>query len=371
MSFLDEIYFDNSVRNYLVIIGAILVAILLKKILSKYIASILYRLFKSSAGNIDKKHFINLVIDPLQIFLVLVVSVLAIDELNFPSRLNVRVYHSSTKQIVESIIIGVIIISLIWIALRLIDFIALMLQIKGDKKSVKAESQLVLFFRDFLKVIIIILGGVVTLKFCFNAHIGQLITGLSIVGAALALAAKESLENLIASFIIFFDKPFGAGDLVRINNYQGFVERIGLRSTRIRTIEKTVVTVPNKQMVDSILDNWSMRNEIRNELRIELAPQTSAQKIEAAVSEIKKILESRSVLISASSVYLIEVTKNAALIIAEYFTDYSLSINDLNKLKEDINLEIKRMQEQNNILSSVANSFTFITPSTSEETKQP
>jgi MscS family membrane protein len=360
MSFLDEIYFDNPVRNYLIILAAILVAVLLKKVLSKYIASILYRLFKKSAGDIDKKHFIDLVVAPVEIFLVLLVSVLAIDRLNFPSQLNVQVYHVTTKQITESIIIGIVIISLIWIALRLIDFIALVLQLRGDKKSVKAESQLVLFFRDFLKVILIILGGVIILKFSFNAHIGQLITGLSIVGAALALAAKESLENLIASFIIFFDKPFEAGDMVRINNYQGFVERIGLRSTRIRTIDKTVVTVPNKQMVDSILDNWSMRNEIRNEIRIELAAQTTAEKIEIAVSEVKKILESNPENIFASSVYLTEVTKNGALIIAEYFTSYSLPIDQLNKLKQQLNLDIKKFQEGKDIQSAIVNSFTFI-----------
>jgi MscS family membrane protein len=359
MSFLDEIYFDNPVRNYLMILAAILLAVLLKKFLSKYAASILYHLFKKSAGEIDKKLFIDLVIAPLEMFLVLLVSVLAIDRLYFPSQLNVPVYHVTTKQIVESIIIGMIILSIIWIALRLVDFVALILQIKGDKGSVKAESQLVLFFRDFLIVIIIILGGVVILKFCFNAHIGQLITGLSIVGAALALAAKESLENLIASFIIFFDKPFAAGDLVRINNYQGFVERIGLRSTRIRTVDKTLVTVPNKQMVDSILDNWSMRNDVRNEIRIELASQTPAEKIEIAINEVKKILAARAESISAPSVYLTEITKNAALLIAEYFTSYSLSLDELNNLKQDLNLEIKKMQEQNNIRSSAAN-YTFI-----------
>jgi MscS family membrane protein len=98
------------------------------------------------------------------------------------------------------------------------------------------------------------------IKACFNQPLGHLLTGLSIVGAALALSARESLENLIASFIIFFDKPFFSGDTVKVNNITGTVEKIGLRSTRILTTDKTLVTVPNKQMVDSIVDNWSMRN---------------------------------------------------------------------------------------------------------------
>ena len=90
----------------------------------------------------------------------------------------------------------------------------------------------------------------VIIRFAFGWNIGSLLTGLSIVGAAIALALKESLENLIASFIIFFDKPFATGDLVKVNAITGTVEKIGLRSTRIRTEQKTFVTVPNKQMVD-------------------------------------------------------------------------------------------------------------------------
>ncbi len=112
-------------------------------------------------------------------------------------------------------------------------------------------------------------------------------------------------------------------------------------------------------MVDSILDNWSMRNDVRNEIRIELASQTPAEKIEIAINEVKKILAARAESISAPSVYLTEITKNAALLIAEYFTSYSLSLDELNNLKQDLNLEIKKMQEQNNIRSSAAN-YTFI-----------
>ena len=357
MDFLDKIYFDNPVRNYLLVAAVILVAIILKKILSRYIAALFYLPVKKVSKNIDKRLFVNLVVAPLEILIVLLISVIALDKLYFPKRLIVNVYHVTSKQIVESLVMGVIIISIIWGILRLIDFIVLIVQHKEDTEPTQNINQVILFFRDFLKVIVVILGGVILLKFCFNAHIGQLITGLSIVGAALALAAKESLENLIASFIIFFDKPFGAGDLVKVNNFLGFVERIGLRSTRIRTFDRTLVVVPNKQMVDSIVDNWSMRNLLRNEIRVELAPQTFSEKIQLALNEIKKIFEQKKNIALESSVFLTEITKNAAVIIAEYFTNSSLPVQELNKLKEDLNLEIKKMQEQNEIKPAVPNSL--------------
>ncbi len=360
MNFLDQVYFDNTVKNYLLVGGTILLALLFKKFLSRYIASLLHLPVKKFSANIDKNLFVNLVIQPIETLFILLISFLALDKLYFPRQWIINVYHVTSKQIVESIILGIIIISITWVVLRLIDFIVMVLQHKQDNAPTQSINQIILFFRDFLKVIIIIFCGVVILKFCFNAHIGNLITSLSIVGAALALAAKESLENLIASFIIFFDKPFSAGDLVKINNFTGFVERIGLRSTRIRTFDRTLVVVPNKQMVDGIVDNWSQRNLLRNEIRIELAPQTSSQKIELAVAEIKKIFKEKEALASNTSIFLAEITKNAALIIAEFFTEASLPIQQLNQLKEDLNIAIKKMQEQNEIKPAVANSFTFI-----------
>ena len=349
MDFLNEVYFDNSVRNYLLVFGVILLAFILKRFLSKYIAVLLYLPVKKYSENIDKRLFINLVVQPLGLLVVILISVLAIDRLNFPQTLVVKIYHVTSKQIIESFVIGIIIICAIWVVLRLIDFIVLIFQHKEDFTSTQTNKQLLLFFRDFLKVIVIILGGIIILKFCFSANIGNLITGLSIVGAALALAAKESLENLIASFIIFSDKPFAAGDLVKVNNFSGLVERIGLRSTRIRTVDRTLVVVPNKQMVDSIVDNWSMRSLVRNEIRIELAPQTSSEKIQLALDEIKKIFKQKEDVSLNTTVFLTEITKNSALIIAEYFTGSFLPVQDLNKLKQDLNLEIKKMEEQNEI----------------------
>jgi len=155
--------------------------------------------------------------------------------------------------------------------IRAIDFAAILLEQRAGQSPDQSDNQLIVFFKDFFKVLIIIISLLVIIRFAFGWNIGSLLTGLSIVGAAIALALKESLENLIASFIIFFDKPFATGDLVKVNAITGTVEKIGLRSTRIRTEQKTFVTVPNKQMVDSVLDNFSLRTQRRAELKLELA----------------------------------------------------------------------------------------------------
>src|SRR6185295_11619359 len=106
-----------------------------------------------------------------------------------------------------------------------------------------------------------------------------LIAGLGIGGLALALAAKETIENLFASFTIFLDKPFTIGDLVQVGSVTGKVESIGFRSTRIRTAEKSFVTVPNKKMVDVELENQSERFERRAYFTIGLTYATSNEEM--------------------------------------------------------------------------------------------
>jgi MscS family membrane protein len=259
MDFLDTIYLNNTVRSYCIVGGTIILMLLLKRYFSRYVAALLYRLFNHIWKTVDKQNFIDLVVEPLEWLLFILIAFFAIDKLNFPVAWQYKIYGHAVDDVITRLGIGIIIISFTFFLLRIIDFIALVLEQKAAGTTDKSDNQLVIFFRDFLKVIIVIIGLLLLIKACFNQPIGTLLTSLSIVGAAIALAAKESLENLIASFIIFFDKPFTAGDIVKVNAITGTIEKIGLRSTRIRTADKTLVTVPNKQMVDNITDNWSIR----------------------------------------------------------------------------------------------------------------
>jgi MscS family membrane protein len=190
------------------------------------------------------------------------------------------------------------------------------------------------------------------LKFAFHQDIGKVLAGLSIVGAAVALAARESIENIIASFIIFFDRPFTIGDLVKVNNITGTVEHIGLRSTRIRTPDKTFVTVPNKQMVDSIIDNLSLRTERRVEMKLEISLNATSAELKNCIDGIRKILEGKEIL--SSSVYLTDITGQSQVITLEYMTD-NISLQDFNKIREEKAIEIKSWLEQNKIEISGAN----------------
>jgi len=347
MDFLDSIYFNNTIRSYLLVAGTILLALLVKKYLSRYVVSLVYKLATRIWSTLHKKNFLDLVVEPMGWFLVIVIAVFALDKLQFPDVLDFEIYGHSSRDILSRIGPGFIIASFIRLVLRIIDFIASVLEEKASLTIDKRDDQLIVFFRDFLKVIVGIIGVLLIIKACFHQPIGNVLTGLSIVGAALALAAKESLENLIASFIIFFDKPFFTGDLVKVNTVTGTVERIGLRSTRIRTADKTLVTVPNKQMVDSVVDNWSLRTERRAEIKLELSSKVPAATLQQITAALKKIIDSHKDQIISADIFVKDISRNAIVITIEYFTN-DIAIKEFFQLKENINLQVKQLLEDNN-----------------------
>jgi MscS family membrane protein len=275
------------------------------------------------------------------------VTVFSLDKLNYPKALQFSLYGHTAEDILSRVGPGILIAAFVWLILRLVDFIALVLEQKANQTEDTRDNQLIVFFRDFLKVMITIIGILWIIKVCFHQPIGNVLTGLSIVGAALALAAKESLENLIASFIIFFDKPFFTGDTVKVNNISGMVEHIGLRSTRIRTAEKTLVTVPNKQMVDTMLDNWSLRTARRAEIRLELAQQTPIASVEQLIAFIDKYLQQLQT-ITSHEVVLKDISKNGLLVNIEIYS-LPIALSEFDNTKQQLLIAVKKEMEKSKI----------------------
>lgn len=336
--FFDRVIWNNTVESYLWTLGIVLFVLLLNKIISRYLALLLCRLFHRWMKNYDRKKFTELIVYPLGIFLVVTVSIVAFYQLRYPDALKFTLYKYSLQQIFLSLAIAVQVLAFTWLLLRVIDFIASVLEIRANATPSQGDNQLIVFFRDFIKVVLGVLGLIVMLNQAFNYNVSTLLTGLSIVGAAVALALRESLENLIASFVIFFDKPFTAGDFVKVQNVAGTVERIGLRSTRVRTADKSYVTVPNKQMVDSILDNVSRRSQIRGEINLNLHLQTPTSKISELVVEIKAFLASVPE-VQSSNVLFNDIRLQAYVVFVEFFTP-NMEWNRFTDIRQRLNFHI-------------------------------
>lgn len=343
---LSQQAFDNRLDRWLLVLAFILSAYLLRRFAGRYFTRILFFLFRRLGWRVDPVVFERLVLGPSISFLFLLITYLALSSLRFPEVLRVRVFRTDTSDILDSMATAVVVLAFFRMLLRGVDYIASEMEKKADLTPDRTDNQLVVFSRDFLKVVLGIIGILSLLSFAFDQDITKILAGLSLAGAAIALAARESLENLIASFIIFFDKPFSIGDVLKTNTVTGTVEKVGLRSTRIRTADSTFVTVPNKQMVDTTVDNLSRRTHRRVELRLEADIATDATRIGTLVEEFRRLLAVQPC--RGAQAHLADITAEAYVIICEYVTD-PIELEAFHRLRNDINLALMRKMAETGV----------------------
>lgn len=148
-----------------------------------------------------------------------------------------------------------------------------------------------------------------------NFNVTSLLAGLGIGGLAFALAAQDTIANLFGAVVVATDQPFKIGESVRIGANTGAVEDIGLRSTRLRSPDKSIIVIPNKTVAAETVTNLSRFTQRRNEQVIGLTYDTPAEKMEAMVEEIKRIILADNFVDPAS--------------VMVYFRDYSASSLDI------------------------------------------
>jgi len=362
MNWTDQLFLSNPVYQWLWTIGIIAVLMIMKNRLSGLMASLLFVPIHRQWKSLEKSSFTGLIGQPLSLFVFLLIAIPSLENLKFPDALNLALNEVTLREVMHRGSWMLMIVSFTWILLRFMDFIALLLDRHAHSNRDKRDDQMIVFLRDFIKVLFYIASFLLLLKVGFHVNVGAILTGLSIVGAALALAAKESIENLIASFIIFFDKPFFTGDVVRVNNQQntfGTVESIGLRSTRIRTNDQTLITVPNKQMVDSVVDNWSMRTSRRAEIRMELDLSNSNERIQQLTTAMSKYIQANEIILK-HQIFLSDITQSGIVLSLEYFTA-NIVQEDFNDIKQRINLRLKELIEESGLkLSAGGKNITIV-----------
>ena len=334
---IDQIILSNSLRSYLLVAAILLVTLLIKRLISRFFASMIYTwVDKKNHSDLRKNHVHRLIV-PIEQFLIFLVAIIAIYELKFPEAWDLKLFKLSLQQFLDSGVKFMFIVLMIRVSLRTLEFISIILENKARLTKDLSDDQLVLFFRDFFKVFIYIIGVLLVLRYVFNESIGNLVTSLSLVGAAVALSTRESLENIIASFIIFFDKPFTVGDLVKVSGFTGTIEKIGLRSTRIRTQDKTYISVPNKQMVDSIVDNFSLRSERKIDMDLQLSVITTAQALADFANHMRTILKAE-IELNSFQVFIAESGKQYHVLHVECLVNMEMDMDAFQMLRERLNL---------------------------------
>ncbi|RZJ77069.1 MAG: mechanosensitive ion channel [Flavobacterium sp.] len=353
--FFSQVIWGNSIKQYAIAVAIILIGLLFKRIVSRILSQLIFRLFKKFADQVNSETFIALLLKPIEFFISIFSLYVAIKQLSHPLNATFFNYKKTVGtakvaeaftfgELIDKIFLFLILLSIFWIVLRIIDFIAHVLLVRAAQTKNRADDQLVPFIKELLKFIISFIGFFVLLGYVFEVNAVSLITGLGIGGIAIAMAAKESLENLLGSFLIFLDKPFTVGDVVRVDGVEGTIERVGFRSTVLRSADKTTYVIPNRAMIDGVLENLTMRNARRVKFDIGLTYETSSESIKAIIAELTSYLKEHPDTIDAT-------------VALDSFGDSSLNVQviylvpmkkefDLIKIKERVNFKAIEIVEK-------------------------
>lgn len=309
--FLRQTLLDHSYNDISWFLGILLIGFLFQRFLAQKTAVLIYRLIRKYASGVDQARFCDLLFKPISFFFSLIIIYLAFSQLHWPPKWNLGDENKfGIKLVTWKIYQFILVYSITKIAIRLIDFFGIVLLTRAGKTESRTDDQLVPFVKEAIKLIVIIFSIFFLLGVVFELNVASLIAGLGIGGIAIALAAKDSLENLLGSFTIFLDKPFSVGDVVKVGNTNGTVEKIGFRSTRIRTFEQTIVTVPNKKMIDAELENISVRHMIRGLFPLALRFDTPPAQLEKFIEGIRTILKEDDLINDNYHVKLDKVTES-------------------------------------------------------------
>lgn len=189
--------------------------------------------------------------------------------------------------------------------------------------------------------------------FVIFAEIGYdlsgLVTGLGLGSIVLTLAAQDTIKNLLGGIIIFMDKPFRVGEMIKVLNYQGTVEDMTLRSTRIRTLDNSLIQIPNSLIASESVENLSKFKRRRYILDLELVLNTKIEKIDTLKEKIyENLIRNENVIKDTINIHFTEITSNGFKVIVACYFDVSDYMEFLD-LKEELNKNIMTIINKENI----------------------
>ncbi|MBD3235499.1 MAG: mechanosensitive ion channel [Candidatus Eisenbacteria bacterium] len=269
---------DRLILSFLVI----LFSLILKRVIGGLVLRRLAKLAVRTRSRLDDL-LCEAVRRPLEAMIVLIGLWIAIGLLALPSEpANLRRFAHVAMLVALTCVIA-------WLLFRLVDAFGSFFERVAAETDSKIDDALVPLFRKALKVFISVIGIVVIIQ-NLGYSISGILAGLGIGGLALALAAKDTLANVFGAIAILFDRPFAVGDWVRGPDFEGVIENVGFRSTRIRTFPKTLVTVPNSQLVNMVVDNQQQMPIRRMDVEVGVTYATSATQMRQALAELERIV---------------------------------------------------------------------------------
>ncbi|HBA82854.1 MAG TPA: mechanosensitive ion channel family protein [Verrucomicrobia bacterium] len=183
----------------------------------------------------------------------------------------------------------IFVLAVAWVAYYQVDVVDGWLR-RSTKTSSKMEAMMLPLVRKSLRVTIVILAILQVATVLSDKPVTSLLAGLGVGGLAVALAAQDTLKNFFGSLVLFADKPFQMGDRIVVDGHDGPVEEVGFRSTRIRTLDGHLVTIPNGELANKTILNIGQRPYIRKLMNLGITYDTPPAKVRRALEIVQELL---------------------------------------------------------------------------------
>lgn len=294
---------DNTVTHYVIAALFLVAAVLLRRVVTTLIFGFLKKLAAKTTTTLDDKLFPALE-SPVATFIMLTGIFAALKVLKLALAADEAIGYGST--VAFSLVV-------FWGLLRAFDAVLDHMQEIALKKQMGVAA-----FMPWIKkslVTIFVVFGVLMVVQSLGFDVKALLAGLGIGGLAFALAAQDTLANVFGSIVVAIDQPFKLGEVIKIQGNVGIVEDIGLRSTKLRLIDRSLIVMPNKMVAAETIINLSRFTGRRVEQVIGLTYDTTAEQMEEVVAEFKRLILAEP-----------EVDPNSVIC---YFRDYSASSLDI------------------------------------------
>jgi MscS family membrane protein len=234
----------------------------------------------------------------------------------------------------------------------------------GGKFNIAFDKILLPFIAQLFRLIVVLFAiSMIAGEWGFN--VGGFVAGLGLGGLAIALAAQDSIKNFIGGIVIIIEKPFTIGDWIKTPSVEGTVENITFRSTKVRTFAQALVTVPNSNLANDPITNWSKMGKRQITFSLGLAYTTPRKKIQTCVERIDHMLRKHAD-VDQETIYVRfkEFSESSLEIYLNYFTK-TTTFDEFLRVRENINYLILEILEEENVSVALPSQSIFLNQSSS------
>ena len=334
-SFFSNLLFNIPVGNIIAAFFSLFFFLILRKLFARLTLTVLQPLAKQTKTYYDDR-ILSALKGPLSFVFVTI---------------GVRLFFALLfleNPFIENFIDTMILFNLFWAIYELTHALRAMVYHFTERFNPELAHEMGNFILTIIRGIILAVGLGAILQI-WGINVAGLVAGLGIGGLAFALAAKDTAANLFGSIALLLDKSVRIGEWIKIDNVEGVVEDIGMRTTKIRSFGKSLITLPNQVIANSPIENFSRRGVRRIKMTIGVTYSTNSEQMESILTDIRTMLRSHKE-IAQKETMLVNFTSfsDSALDIFIYTFSNTANWDRYMNIKEDVNLKIMKIIEDNN-----------------------